>query len=239
MFWRRIMPVPICGWSGIRSGSKLGIAPKLLLQFRHSATLDASTTTRRTYPSVLVTVRGLPRSRAWRASTAASRLLKKVVSRLFVSMVARMRPASIGADRRSGGVISWAFASSSELQAASRYRGQDFWDANEIVGRRCQDEEPFHQATPTVASLAQAADGLHPPEWLLDPLALDRADAVAGMPGRARIDRRTAVAIVLRDVRCTAAFTTACDEVGRVIVLVGAHRAAQLGLVRDHVELSP
>src|SRR5262245_44316826 len=166
----------------------------------------------------------------------SSRLLKKFVWRLFFSMVSRLRRALIGAEWRSGSGMSGGLGSWSDLQADSSCGGQDFRDANEIVGGRRQDEEPFHQTTPAVAGLAQAADGLHPPERLLDPLTLDGADAVAGMSGRAPIDRRAAVAIVLGDVRRAAAFATACDEVGRVVVLVGPHRAARLGIVRDHVE---
>ena len=38
--------------------------------------------------------------------------------------------------------------------------------------------------------LAQATHRFHPPERLFNPLALDRADAIAGMTSRARVDRR-------------------------------------------------
>ncbi len=68
------------------------------------------------------------------------------------------------------------------------------------------------------------------------PLSLDHADGVAGMPGRAAIDRRAAVGIILRDVRGTAALAAAGDEVGSVVEIVGPHRAAGLGIVLDHVE---
>ena len=87
-----------------------------------------------------------------------------------------------------------------------------------------------------MAGLAQTADGLDPAERFFDPLALDRADAIAGMAGGARIDRRAAVGIVLRDMRRAAALATAGDEVSGVIVLVAAHRAAGPGIVLDHVE---
>jgi hypothetical protein len=40
---------------------------------------------------------------------------------------------------------------------------------------------------------AQAAHRLHPPERFFDALALDCADAIAGMASRARIDGRAAV----------------------------------------------
>src|SRR4029077_12745202 len=87
-----------------------------------------------------------------------------------------------------------------------------------------------------MSCLAQAADGLHPAERLFDPFALDRADAIAVMAGGGRIDRRTAVGVVLRDMRGAAAFAAAGDEVSGVVVLVAAHRAAGSGIVLDHVE---
>jgi NitT/TauT family transport system ATP-binding protein len=87
--------------------------------------------------------------------------------------------------------------------------------------------------------LARTADRLDPPEWFFDPLALDRADAIAGMAGRARVDRRAAVGIVLRDMRRAAALAAAGDKVGGVIVLVGAYGAARPGIVLDHAYTIP
>jgi hypothetical protein len=58
-----------------------------------------------------------------------------------------------------------------------------------------------------MSGLAQAAHRLQPPERFFDAFALDRADAIAGMATRARIDRRPAVGVVLRDVRRAAAYT--------------------------------
>src|SRR6202008_1963153 len=52
--------------------------------------------------------------------------------------------------------------------------------------------------------------------------------AAAGMPGLARVDRRTTVGVVLRDMRRAAALAATGDKVGGVIVLVGAHGAARL-----------
>src|SRR5262245_25561421 len=69
---------------------------------------------------------------------------------------------------------------------------------------------------------------LHPPERLLDLLVLARAGPIAGMPSSAPVDRRATTDVVLRDVRRAAAFATARGEVGGVIVLVAAHRAAGL-----------
>ena len=137
------------------------------------------------------------------------------------------------ADRRYWRGIWGIFASSSALQTDSSRGGDNFRDADEIAGRRRQDKEPFDQAAPAVTGLAQAADGLDPSERLLDLLTLDRADAIAGMACCAPIDRRASIGIILRDMRRAAAFATARDKVGGIIVLVAAHREAALagGLV--------
>src|SRR3974390_459894 len=87
-----------------------------------------------------------------------------------------------------------------------------------------------------MAGLAQAADSLNPAERFFDPLALDRADAIARMPSGAAIDCRAAISIILRDVRRATALATAGDKVGGVIVLVTCHRAAGFGVILDHVE---
>src|SRR6202158_772064 len=148
---------------------------------------------------------------------------------------ARTSGVMVGDPRCMGG-MGCGFASYSTPRTDSSRRGQELRDANEIVGDSGQDEEPFHQATPTMPGLAQTADGLHPPKGFFDPLALDCADAIAGMAGRARVDRGAAVGVVLRDMRRAAAFTAAGDKVGGVIVLVAAHGAAGPGIVLDHVE---
>ena len=99
-------------------------------------------------------------------------------------------------------------ASCSALQTDSSRCVQNLRDANEIVGGRRQHEEPFDQVPSAVAGLAQAAHGLHPTEGFFDLLSLDRADAITGMTGGARVDGRAAVLIVLRHMRRAAARTT-------------------------------
>jgi hypothetical protein len=84
------------------------------------------------------------------------------------------------------------------LQTDSSRCRENFRDANQI-GRRCrQNKEPFHQAASAIGSCAS-----RPPSSstrkVLRAFALDRADAIAGMASRARIDRRPAVGVVLRD----------------------------------------
>src|SRR5262245_23620096 len=110
--------------------------------------------------------------------------------------------------------------SRSALHTDSSRCSQDLRDANEIVGGCDENEEPFDQCAPAMSGLTQAAHGLHPTERLFDLFSLDRADAMTGMAGRARVDRRAAVGVVLRHMRGAAARAAAGDEIGRVIVFV-------------------
>jgi hypothetical protein len=130
--------------------------------------------------------------------------------------------------------ISDVFVSSSSLQTGSSRCREQLGNANEVVGGRGQDEEPFHQATTAMTGLSQAADGLHPTERFFDPLALDCADTIAGMAGGTRVDGRTAIRIVLRDMRGAAELAAASHKVSGVIILVAAHGAAGLGIVLNH-----
>src|SRR5260370_20369096 len=98
----------------------------------------------------------------------------------------------MGRDSRYMGGMGCGFASYSAPQTDSSRCGEQLGDANEIVSGSSEDEEPFHQAAPTMPGLAETADGLHPAKGFLDPLALDRADPIAGMAGRARVDRGAA-----------------------------------------------
>src|SRR5271154_1544809 len=164
-----------------------------------------------------------------------SRLLKKLIAGAIFLMGGRRRRL-LRSERCQTLGFGDHFASFSRLQADSSRRRQNFGDANEVVGGRGQYEEPLHQVSSSMACLAQPADGLDPAERLLDPLALDRADAIAGMTGGARIDGRTAIGVVLRDMRRAATFATAGNKLGSVIILVGSDRAARLGVILDHVE---
>src|SRR4249920_476242 len=104
-------------------------------------------------------------------------------------MFARRTSGVMGRDARCRGGIGCGFVAYATLQADSSRCCQELGDANEIVGGSSQDEEPLHQAAATMPGLAQTADGLHPAEGFFDPLTLDGADAIAGMAGRARVDR--------------------------------------------------
>src|SRR3974390_2610773 len=118
--------------------------------------------------------------------------------------------------RRRGCRTRYNVGSFSSLQTESSRCCHQLRDSNQIVSSRRQNEEPLHQAATTMASLAQAADRLHPAEWLFDPLALDRAETVAGMPGGACVDCRTTIRIVLRDMRSAAELAAARQKVSGV-----------------------
>ena len=132
--------------------------------------------------------------------------------------------------------VRWVFGSYSTLQAGSSRRRQNCRDANEIVGGRGKDEEPFYQLTPAVPGLAQSAEGLDPAERLLNLLALEHADCVSGMAGGASVDRGAAADIVLGNVRHAATLAATGYEIGCVITLVAPDGAAGMRVVRDHVE---
>src|SRR5258708_5870288 len=126
----------------------------------------------------------------------------------------------MGRDSRYMGGMGCGFASYSAPQTDSSRCGEQLGDANEIVSGSSEDEEPFHQAAPTMPGLAETADGLHPAKGFLDPLALDRADPIAGMAGRARADRGAARCDVARAVRCTPPCAGRRGRAARLLALV-------------------
>src|SRR5215470_3712670 len=165
-----------------------------------------------------------------------SRLLKKQGLRSNLSMFEAAANRRWGGGLRRRWRVRWVFGSYSTLRAGSSRRRQNCRDANEIVGGRGKDEEPFYQLTPAVPGLAQSAAGLDPAERLLDLLALDHADCVSGMAGGASVDRGAAADIVLGDVRHAATLAATGYEIGRVITLVAPNGAAGTRVVGDHVE---
>src|SRR5258708_37753460 len=161
---------------------------------------------------------------------------KNWVLRVIFLMFAGRTTGVMGSDRRWVGGDGWGFASYPAPQTDSSRCRQNLWDANEVVGDGSQDEEPFHQAAPTMPGFAQTTDGLHPAKGFFDPLALDRADAIAGMAGRARVDRGAAVGIGLRGMRRTTAVAAAGGKIGGGVGLVAAPGAARPGIVLGHVQ---
>src|SRR5262249_11240711 len=80
-------------------------------------------------------------------------------------------------------------------------------------------------------------DGLAPPEWLLNPLALLLADLVSTMADSATIDGGEAIGRVLGHVRCNVEVPHVGHKVSRIEALVGTHGDA-LGarrIAHDHV----
>src|SRR5229473_8135152 len=74
-------------------------------------------------------------------------------------------------------------------------------DAEQVVGGGHQMGMQLGALEATIASTAQAADGLHPAEDLFDPLADPLTDGVAGMSRGAAAERGAAGAtLIARDV---------------------------------------
>ena len=86
-------------------------------------------------------------------------------------------------------LFGYIVASSSTLRADSSGCGQNLRDANEAVGEGDKDKIPLEQLPPVMTGLMQPADGLHPAERFLDPLALRHADGTARMARSARVER--------------------------------------------------
>src|SRR3984893_2829086 len=106
----------------------------------------------------------------------SSRLLKKLVVRSNFSMFAMAANGEMGGDPRCMCGIRYIVASYSTLRTDSSRCGQNLRDANEIVGGGGKDKKPRDQLPSAMTGLTQTADGLHPAERFLDPLALLHAD---------------------------------------------------------------
>src|SRR4030095_5786287 len=64
-----------------------------------------------------------------------------------------------------------------------------------VVGRRGERHDPIHPFAAAVPQLAQAADGLHPAEDLLDQLPFALTDPVARTPWGAPLEARAGVLV--------------------------------------------
>src|SRR5260221_9461837 len=168
--------------------------------------------------------------------STTSRLRKNVIFEPIFLMAGRRQVRMMAAGARRVRAVRPVLLSSSFLQTDSSRRCQKLWDADNVVGGGSENEEPRDEGPPAMTGLAHHADSLHPAEGLLDALAFDHADGIAGMTRGAAIDRRTAVGRVLRDGPRASALAAAGDEVGGVVVLVGANRASAAGLGLDHGE---
>src|SRR6267142_659518 len=74
-------------------------------------------------------------------------------------------------------------------------------NADQVISRGREDEDPVDAFATAMAQLAQQADRLQPTEDLFDPFAFPLTDLIARMSGGATINCRAAIRIVLGHVR--------------------------------------
>src|SRR5260370_25196462 len=148
------------------------------------------------------------------AASFPSRLRKNVIFEPIFLMAGRRQVRMMAAGARRVRAVRPVLLSSSFLQTDSSRRCQKLWDADNVVGGGSENEEPRDEGPPAMTGLAHHADSLHPAEGLLDALAFDHADGIAGMTRGAAIDRRTAGCRGLRGVPPSSSPAAAGDEVG-------------------------
>src|SRR5678815_2017950 len=107
----------------------------------------------------------------------------------------------------------WCFAWPSD-RPWSRGPRQQRAQADQVVRRRREGDDPIDECPAAMAELAQPADRLQPPKDLFDQLPLLLADGIAGMPRGSLIDG--AARDLLRDVRRDPQRAHARDEAGDV-----------------------
>ena len=101
----------------------------------------------------------------------------------------------------------------------------EFGDSEQVVGGSYEIGMQLGTVEAPITSTAQAADGLHPAEDLLDPLAYRLTHRVAGMTRGAAVECGAAGAtIIARDVRGDLERAARRDELPGVITLVGPKR---------------
>src|SRR5215472_10849021 len=106
----------------------------------------------------------------------------------------RRRP---GSGRRSGRHRAWATRIAGSLGEAD----EQVWQAGEVIGRHSEGKLPADLGQSAMTHFAQPGHGLGPAESFLDAFTNALGNRVAGMAGRAAVDRRTTAFGVLRDMR--------------------------------------
>src|SRR5687767_7103781 len=106
------------------------------------------------------------------------------------------------------------------LTPRSRGPRQQCAQADQVISRRREGHDPIDELTAAVPQRAQPADGLHPPEDLLDQLPLLLANRVPRITSGPVVDG--AALDLLRDVGRDAQGAHARDEAGDVEPLVPA-----------------
>src|SRR6185312_1817958 len=97
-------------------------------------------------------------------------------------------------------------------------------NADQVVSRGREDEDPVDSFVTAVPQLAQQPDGLQPTEDLFNPFAVPLTDLITRMPGGATINCRATISVVLGHVRRYREGTQVFHEVMRVIVLIASQR---------------
>lgn len=147
-------------------------------------------------------------------------------------------------DRDSIGSVAHILRCLALLSSSSRSRRHlkgEISYSDQVEDRHAEGEHPVDQRSPSVARLAQRADGLQPTKYLFDSFASSLADCVAFMPSCPSIDRTASPCIVFtcgnvwRDVP-RAKFR---DKVARIVTLVRTERDRLGSRYRlDHFERS-
>ena len=95
--------------------------------------------------------------------------------------------------------------------------------AHQVVGGGTEAKQPVDEPSAAVAQFAEERDRLQPTERLLNELPLSMTEPIAGVSGRARVDRAAAVPeFVLGHVRRDAQASNGRDPGTRVVGFVGA-----------------
>tara|TARA_R110001583_G_scaffold191912_1_gene357799 strand:- start:17286 stop:17717 length:432 start_codon:yes stop_codon:yes gene_type:complete len=105
-------------------------------------------------------------------------------------------------------------------------------DAHQVVGGEAQQLLAGEFLATNQFRYAQTANGFQPAEGYLDALALSERGLLAGVPCRAAIECRAGA--LGRNVRRDARLAATCNEVTRVVPLVGADRFATSALGANH-----
>ena len=88
-----------------------------------------------------------------------------------------------------------------EIMTDSALHGNQFWNADEIIGDQVEEEVGSDAGDAAMLGLAHGAVLLTPTEDALDHRAAGLRHAIAGVPGGAPVDGATPATGVLRDVR--------------------------------------
>src|SRR5882762_5223875 len=97
-------------------------------------------------------------------------------------------------------------------------------NADQVISRSREDEDPVDAFATAMAQLAQQADRLQPTEDLFDAFAFPLTDLIARMSGGATINCRAAISVVLGHVRRHFQGAQVFHEIMSVVVLIAGHR---------------